>query len=550
MALEVPQASLANIRSALAGLAEGGLTRVALQEQTGFQPRALAYALHAAELLDLATHEGDTWSLTAAGKRVIAARSKAKQAAAWTQVLETSKLVQRLAPGLFGSAPPDLSNIAERIRKYAGLADSTANRRAAAIRGWRDELTGFETVDALETLGPSWFEVENFKSIKHLKLDLHPLMVFVGPNGAGKTNILQALSIFLDILSEGVTEPIELHGGYDHLVRRAKRRCRYIRFALSSNVHSYRWSHSPLRMTVDIRLSGGEVAGDVKIDRQEFRLSSPRKKDLVVICEKDVVKRIDEGTVIDEPHGFLEWVNRWKTEGTRSLLLNILPRLLGIGPLLPVTRLRLDASALRSDAYLQGSRHGRLIGTAGEGLPLAVERLRKTSAVFKRVLTGLQEVYPRIEDIDTVHLLPGQVALRFKEKHIDEGLGQGNVSDGVMHALALLLVLEGAGDNTVLAIEEPENALHPWALRKLMLRAQSATRNAPLLLTTHSPTLIDAIQDPGALYIVENHGEMGTRVTAATEKERALSAILAESGQKLGEVWMDGTLGGIPESEA
>lgn len=548
MPLEVPQASLATIRSVLDALAAGGMTRAALREQAGLQDRALSYALHATGLLELAAVDGDTWSLTAAGKRVVAG-SGPEQVTAWKQILATSKLVRRLAPGLLGPKPPDSSDIAKRIMKHADLADSTANRRATTIRGWRDELMGVEAVTTATAPGPTWFEVENFKSIKHLKIQLQPLMVFVGPNGAGKTNILQALSLFLDILSEGVTESIELYGGYDHLVRRAKQRCRYIRFALSTDVRSYHSPNDHLRMTVDIRLSGGEAAGDVNVDRQELRVSSPKKKDLVVLYEKDVV-HVDVGTVIEQTQGLKEWVDRWKDSGTQNLLVNILPRLLGIRPPMPVTRLRLDASALRSDAYLQGARHGRLIGMAGEGLPLAVERLRKTSTVFKRVLTGLQEVYPRIEDVDTVHLLPGQIALRFKEKHIDEGLGQGNVSDGVMHALALLVALEGVGDNTILAIEEPENALHPWALHKLMLRAQASERHSPLLLTTHSPTLIDTIRNPGSLYVVENNGLSGTSVKAATEKEHALRTILAESGQKLGEVWMDGTLGGIPESEA
>jgi predicted ATPase len=143
--------------------------------------------------------------------------------------------------------------------------------------------------------------------------------------------------------------------------------------------------------------------------------------------------------------------------------------------------------------------------------------------------------------------LPGQIALKFKERFIEEGLGQANVSDGLMHALALFIALEGGEPHGALAIEEPENALHPWALRKFIERAQDAERDAPLLVTTHSPTLVDAVHDPEALFIVENDARQGTIVTPAIEKERALRAILAESGQKLGEVWLDGSLGGIPE---
>ena len=40
-------------------------------------------------------------------------------------------------------------------------------------------------------------EIENFRSIKHLVVDLGETTVFVGPNNAGKTAILEALRIAL-----------------------------------------------------------------------------------------------------------------------------------------------------------------------------------------------------------------------------------------------------------------------------------------------------------------------------------------------------------------
>lgn len=544
MPLEVSQVSLMTLRSVLAAMAAGETRRSALSKRVGVQRSELTRALLAAEVLELVTREGNTLSINRAGIRLVTDRPGDDYHKAWKNFLETSKSVSRIAPRLMSDSPPPSAEIAKKIAEHYGLTRSHADALAATVRGWRDELM-------VVPPEPTWFEIENFKSIKHLRLELRPLMVFVGPNGAGKTNILQALTLCLDLFNGGVNETIELHGGYDHLIRRAKQRSKYIRFAISTVArHPPGPNPAVLRMTVDIRISAGATAGDVLVDREELRLSESGRQDLVVCREQGAATKIQQGTLSLDLRELDVLIRRWRSRRHSELLTTYLLDWIGVRGTTPVTRLRLDASALRSDAYLQGPRHGRLLGLSGEGLPLAVETLRKDPDAFQRALAGLQEVYPRIEDVDTVHLLPGQVALRFKERLIKEGLGQGNVSDGVMHALALLLALEGTGDRTTLAIEEPENALHPWALRKLMLRAQQTPRNAPLLLTTHSPTLIDAIDDPAALYIVENDGPSGTRVTAATEKEHALRAILAESGQKLGEVWMDGTLGGIPESEA
>ncbi len=252
-----------------------------------------------------------------------------------------------------------------------------------------------------------------------------------------------------------------------------------------------------------------------------------------------------------QAHGSLLNVDRMRLfgdPGDRSVLnVALALRAAGLRAPSPVTRLRLDASALRSDAPLQGSRHGRQLGSTGEGLPLAVKRLRGT-AQWEAVLAGLQSVYPRIEDVDTLQVLPGVVALSFKERSIHEKLGKANVSDGVIHALALLVALNGGSPSSLLAIEEPENAIHPWALRNLLGRAQDAPRRAPLLLTTHSPVVVDAVRDPDSLFIVENTADHGTTVETAISKEAALRAILDESGEGLGQLWLKGMLGGVPEA--
>lgn len=352
-----------------------------------------------------------------------------------------------------------------------------------------------------------WFEVENFKSIKKLRLEFKPFMVFVGPNGAGKTNLLQALALLLDLSNRGDESTVEQYGGTDQLLRRGARKASYVR--LEFGAEPLREPGAPAAMGLEFRLTAKGVHGVVNLDAGKSLGKTQSQKHLNWFALK--IKRDEQ----------------------------ILPS--------PAIRLRLDASALRSDVT-GGRLQGGLLGISGDGLPRAVERVRDTPA-FKRILAGLQAVYPRIEDVDTVQLLPGEVAIRFKERSIKDGLGQANVSDGVMHALALLIVLEASPPDTVLLIEEPENALHPWALRTILKRVQDNPRQAPVLLATHSPTLIDAVEDPSALFIVENDDKKGTTVTPALTREKALRAILAESGQKLGDIWLDGLLGGVPDGD-
>lgn len=391
-----------------------------------------------------------------------------------------------------------------------------------------------------------WFEVENFKSIKKLRLELKPFMVFVGPNGSGKTNIMQALALLLDMLEDGSTLPIDRYGGYDQLIRREKGPARSMKLALGAEVAGHNGRKRGVRWTITLAPAENSIGAFVIDDE----IASPLEGAAEFLVHRAKDKLDLKGQRI--------WPNSGNLMAPRVLLRSdptrLASRYFGPQPLplnASMQRLRLDASALRRDAHLEAPRIPATgLGTAGEGLPLLVERLRPPGKAprpaFTAALAGLREVYPSIDDVKTIRYQPGRVALSFKEKSINANLGEGNVSDGVIHALALLLALELRGD-APLAIEEPENALHPWALQKIIARAQTVRKRAePVLITTHSPVVVDAVHDPASLYVVESSERKGTVVTPALSKEKALRAILAQSGQKLGDIWLDGTIGGVP----
>jgi len=445
----------------------------------------------------------------------------------------------------------------------------------------------------------TYFEAHNFKSIKSLRLDMRPFMVLVGPNGAGKTNIVRALELFGSVLRRGTTDPIR-EQGYDQLIRREKKPARsglgftahmevprsLFERAGKAALPSRRTRAEPLLLKVTLLLSGSTSSDEVAVQQEQLTLQrgsdelTARLEDgrFVIHGGKDVelwrflalllgypFTALKEGPKLrqslrsyfsdvflfftgqDEESGRLLRLLNWQRASSSAM------RYLQDNT--QVTRLRLDSSALRQDSVFEATtfRGRRGIGPSGEGLAIAIERLkgnhRTPKPAFRRILEALQQVYPRIEDIKPYRFQPGRLTLLFKERGISEELGQSNVSDGSLHALALLVALEGGLDKKgVLAIEEPENAIHPWSLRSMIERAQQKP-DRQVLLTTHSETVVDAVQDPRALFIVENEDRYGTVVTAAVKKEKALKAILQQSGQKLGDVWLDGTLGGVPGDE-
>ncbi len=449
------------------------------------------------------------------------------------------------------------------------------------------------------------FEVRNFKSIKAMTMEMRPFMVLVGPNGAGKTNVVHALELFGDILQRGTTDPAR-EQGWDEIIRREKKPARGgISFRIRTSIPAPRIyvqhkrnaerqesparQPGPERLTAELalklegRLDSNDVipvsealtlqgqhgtlhlgveGNDAIVDLGEDRFLHEIVADSMIsaVFHKDLFA--DRATVDRSLSEILRQVllSNDREDSAGSGVLRLLNPQRWFSPFLVdhlartcrVMRLRLDTSALRQDGPT-GPRGANLLGHEGQGLPAAIDRLRGHGATpdpaFRQVLAALQRVYPRIEDVRAEKIQPGKMTLFFKERGIQEELGVASVSDGVLHALALLMMLEGSPRSAgILAIEEPENAIHPWSVQAMVRRVQESP-GRQVLLTTHSETVVNAVKDPGALHVVENDDRLGTVVTPALDRERALKTILSESGQNLGDVWMDGSLGGVPKGE-
>jgi predicted ATPase len=133
-----------------------------------------------------------------------------------------------------------------------------------------------------------------------------------------------------------------------------------------------------------------------------------------------------------------------------------------------------------------------LLGQYGENLPAVADHLRRADpGAWASVQEALAVMVPGLVRIEIVPTEDRKLALRFEERGVSRGWTAGEVSDGTIQALALILAL--FDDRIpVLGIEEPENALHPWILRELVDLCHERT-GKQVVMTTHSPVLIDYV---------------------------------------------------------
>lgn len=150
----------------------------------------------------------------------------------------------------------------------------------------------------------------------------------------------------------------------------------------------------------------------------------------------------------------------------------------------------------------------------GGNLPAVVQSIKAHRPEDYRALLGaVKQVMPTLENLDVMTTHQKTLALFFREAGFSTPWRAEEVSDGTIRAVALLAALfDPALD--VVVIEEPENSLHPWAIRQFVDACRVAMESKQIILTTHSPILINHLT-PTEVWVVQRPGAE-TRIDALT----------------------------------
>ena len=112
------------------------------------------------------------------------------------------------------------------------------------------------------------------------------------------------------------------------------------------------------------------------------------------------------------------------------------------------------------------------------------------------------------------------------------------MSDGTLRFVAIIAALLTRPEKSLLVIEEVDNGLHPFRAKLLleMLSQVGAERNVDVLVTTHNPALLDALEPRHIPCVTVAHRDSVTGHSRLT---------LLEDIQKLPKLLASGTLGAL-----
>jgi len=171
---------------------------------------------------------------------------------------------------------------------------------------------------------------------------------------------------------------------------------------------------------------------------------------------------------------------------------------------------------------------------------------------FAHCVTGLVFIEtPLNPDVDQ----PGTFKLRFSDQDGAKYWAE-EVSDGVLYFLALLCIVHQPDPPKLLLLEEPEKGIHPRRIREVMdfIFELARMRDIQIILTSHSPYVVDHFKDIPECISVFDRENGETVIRNAKDIMDAKNAELRAVGEEpihfsdgLGEYWVSGFLGGVPD---
>jgi predicted ATPase len=339
--------------------------------------------------------------------------------------------------------------------------------------------------------------IRNFKSIGKCEIQLCALTVLVGRNGSGKSNFLDALRFLADALQTSLDHALKSRGGIDAVRRRSTGHPRNFAVELELDLPSFRIA------TYGFEIAAGSQ-GRFVVKQERCRLLGPSRD---VVAHYEVSKGAIESASLEKMPPPSEDRLYLVTASSLPEFRPIYDAILSMG------FYNLNPDAMKE---LQSPDAGELLHRDGSNIASVIARLKaNTPAVFARIKQYLATIIPAVTEVDRIALGPRET-LEFRQeikgaKH-PWRFYAASMSDGTLRALGALLAVaqlsEVRSPITLVGIEEPETALHPAAAGALMDALREAAERTQVLVTSHSPDLLDQV-DPetdGLLIVVSREG--------------------------------------------
>lgn len=371
--------------------------------------------------------------------------------------------------------------------------------------------------------------VRNYRVLRDVRLrDLSTLTVLIGHNGSGKSTLIDALTFLSECFNDGLPAAWGRRGGLSEL--RSRGQSGPVMIELKYREHPV----DPL-ITYHLELDEQDGVPVVTEERMEWRNGRARGGPLRFLCY-----RLGEGYAVagDRPDDLAARAKQALT--SPDLLAADVLGQLGDYPRAVALRRFVKAwcfpaftpQAISSPALRDSG--GRL-SQSGDNLAAVIHELEQTDPTrLVEIVKRLQRFIPQFEQVTTCESAGNRVRLQIKDRTFKQPFFAEHSSEGALRILAQLVLFHDPEPPPLIAIDEPEIAIHPHRIRRHGESLMMGSERAQLIAATQAPTLLDSMR-PRDVQFLRRDSDGFTLACAASEL-RGVPEYL-EVGGLLGEAW-------------
>ena len=356
--------------------------------------------------------------------------------------------------------------------------------------------------------------MQRFRSLPSEQVEFDNPTFLVGQNGSGKSNFADAFAFLAEAMASPLQAVLEHRGGFSTVGYRSSARGR----------------PSNLGLTVVLK----NPDRDITQARYGFELRALRGYGFEVVREQCAVWRADgRGDWFDRSTSPKNDRTSWAST-TDSLEPVMEPNALAL-PLVggdsrfqAVSRFLSEMCVYRIEPVvlreMQDPDGGVRLRSDGSNAASVMREIQRGSPdAWKRILELLETIVP-----GTVGVRPKKHGNKLTLEFIQEwGRSEKvkfeafNMSDGTLRVLGLLAAIFQHPAPSLLVIEEPEATIHPGALGSVLDLLRHAGRSMQVVVTTHSPDILDAEWIEDRHLRIADWDQGGTRICQVSPAARA-----------------------------
>jgi predicted ATPase len=363
--------------------------------------------------------------------------------------------------------------------------------------------------------------LKRFRSLPTERVVFDNPTILIGRNGSGKSNFVDAFAFLAEAMASPLQAVFDRRGGISTVRNRTSGQ-----------------SYPP---NLGLGITFGPLNGDVSQARYAFEIRALKNYGFEVMHEQ---------CLVINKRGNRSWFDRTRAGFTSNIpgpgpspdpALLALPLVAGEARFAPVLKAlaalrtyRIEPAKLRE---MQDPDSGVTLRPDGANAASVLQEIeRHSKADLDRIGQVLATIVPNTRKVQsTKH--GNKLSLKFTQEWGDKkrlNFEAFNMSDGTLRALGLLLAVYQRPTPSLMVVEEPEATIHPGALGAVLDVLRHASRKTQIIVTTHSPEVLDAdwIGDHHLRVVTWQEG--ATRIAGVSDATRqALQQHLMGAGELL-----------------